>query len=133
MVRRRLPLVGSNGPSCSVSPLRINPAPIPSPVFVKMPGAARSVGTVPREGKFSELVTMTSAVPISVCGGTRKLTCVDETKKICAVLAFVTAPEKIRGKLNVTIEPSSFNDDTTSAVALDGALVIFENADVGRS
>ena len=84
ILRLRLPLVGSNGPSWSVSALRIKPSPMPSPVFVKMPGAARNVGTLPREGKFSELVTMTSAVPISVWAGTRKLIWAGETKKICA-------------------------------------------------
>ena len=45
----------------------------------------------------------------------------------------VTAPESTRGKLNAMIEPSSFREETTSAVALEGALVIFENVEVGRS
>ena len=59
---------------------------MPSPVFVKIPGAALIMVTFVRAGKFSELLTTTSAVPISVCAGTRKFTCVGETKKICAGL-----------------------------------------------
>src|SRR2546430_4128001 len=38
----------------SVSLFRITPSPIPSPVLVKTPGTERSVGTVPREEKFSD-------------------------------------------------------------------------------
>ena len=59
---------------------------MPSPVVVKMPGAALNVVMFMRAGKFSELVTMISAVPISFCAGTRKFTCAGETKKICAAL-----------------------------------------------
>ena len=84
MLSRRLPAVGSNGPSWSVSAFRIIPSPMPSPVFVNIPGAERKVETLPREGKFLALVTTTSAGPTSVSGGTRNFTWVGETKKICA-------------------------------------------------
>src|SRR3989441_3570857 len=101
IVRRRFPVVGSNGPSCKVSLFRITPSPIPSPVLVKTPGAVRSVGTVPREEKFSAFVTITSALAISVCGGARKLTCPGETKKICAArpLTVTLVPARLVGKL----------------------------------
>ena len=84
IVKRKSPFVGSNGPSCKVSLFRITPGPDPSPLFVNTPAAERSVETLQREEKFSEFVTTTSAVPISVCGGIRKLTWPGETKKICA-------------------------------------------------
>ena len=101
IVKRRVPLLGSNGPSCKVSLFRITPSPIPSPVLVKTPGAVRSVGTVPREEKFSAFVTITSAFPNSVWGGARKLTCPGETKKICAArpLTVTLVPATFVGKL----------------------------------
>ena len=45
----------------------------------------------------------------------------------------LTVPERTRGKLKAMTEPSSFNEETTSAVALDGAFVIFEKVAVGKS
>src|SRR5258706_3643227 len=97
IVKRKLPFVGSNGPSCNVSLSRITPGPLPSPLFVNTPGATRSVGTVPLEVKPSELVIETSAVPISVWAGTRKLTCPGDTKKICAARPLI-----------VTVVPPTF-------------------------
>ena len=78
-----------------------------------MPGAARTVETVPREGKFSEFVTMTSALPTSVCGGTRKLICVGETKKIGAARPFT-----------VTRVPATFVGNAPSASRDDCAVAL---------
>ena len=66
-----------------------------------MPGAERRVVTVPRDWKPSEFVTVTVAVPISVCGGIRKFTCVGETKKIWAArpLTVTVVPPRVVGKL----------------------------------
>ena len=46
-------------------------------------------------------MTTTSAVPISVCGGTRKFTCVGEIKKICAArpLIVTLVPLTLVGKV----------------------------------
>src|SRR5205085_2598280 len=95
---RRLPLLGSKGPDPEVSVLRMTPSPIPSPVLVNTPGAARRIGTDPREENPSALVTTTSAFPgNSVCGGTRKCTRSGATKKICAARP-----------LTVTVVPPTF-------------------------
>ncbi len=49
IVKRKSPPAGSNGPGCRVPLLRIIPSPVPSPGFVKTPGAVRRVGTVQRD------------------------------------------------------------------------------------
>ena len=86
---------------------------MPSPVLVKIPGAALIVVTFARAGKCSALVTMTSAVPISVCAGTRKFTCAGETKKICAARP-----------LTVTRVPATLVGNVPSAKRCDCAVVL---------
>src|SRR2546423_5525301 len=92
IVTRKLPFVGSKGPSCNVSLLITTAAPVPSPDLVKIPGAARKVVTLPRNGKLSGFVTTTSAVPSSVCGGGGEVTLPGGGKKKRRAPALDRAP-----------------------------------------